>query len=431
MILVTPAPGNHWTGPAPSPMFLPMHPLLDQLSASLGDDFEIVRPLGEGDFAEVFLAREKRLDRPVAVKVLRARLATDETAKKRFLREARLSARIQHPSVVAVHRVGELDADGRPYLVMEYIDGRTFEDILAASGPLPEDEVRHIIGEVCAALDAAHELGIIHRDIRPGNIMRTRDGARIVLTDFGLAGILETGGEAVTRLTGAGQILGQVGHAPPEQLTGETIGPGSDVYAVAVTAYELLTGAGPFPKATRLADQIQAHLTGEPTPLRELRPGISPGLEDLLLRGLQKRPERRPSARQMKDRLSGSGDGTEAIPEGALDRFLVELKRRRVYKVGAGYGAFILVVLAFVDAALPALPFPIPDWTDSALVLGSLAGLPVALVLGWFFDVNAQGVERTRSASSDAPTGLRVIQASAVLIILILTALLAWFIHIR
>jgi serine/threonine protein kinase len=412
-------------------MFLPMHPLVDQLTESLGDEFEIVRPLGEGAFAEVFLARERGLDRPVAVKVLRARLATDETARKRFLREARLSAQIQHPNVVAVYRVGELDGDGRPYLVMEYIDGRTFEDILAASGPLPEEEVRHIIGEVCAALDAAHHLGIIHRDLRPGNIMRTRDRKRIVLADFGLAGILETGGEAVTRLTGAGQILGQVGHAPPEQLTGDSIGPGSDIYALAVTAYELLTGGGPFPGATRVGDQIQAHLTGEPTPLRELRPDASAVLEDVLLRGLQKRPERRPSAKQVRSRLTAGEGAEEALPQGALERFLSELKRRRVYKVGAGYGAFILVVLAFVDAALPALPFPIPDWTDSALVLGVLAGLPVALVLGWFFDLNTQGVERTPSMDSDTPTGLRIIQIAAVVLILAVSAIVAWIFHVR
>ncbi|MEJ2502852.1 MAG: serine/threonine-protein kinase [Gemmatimonadota bacterium] len=408
-----------------------MHALLDQLKESLGTDFEIVRPLGEGAFSEVFLAREKGLDRPVAVKVLRAALATDDTARKRFLREARLSARIKHPNVVAVHRVGELEGDGRPYLVMEYIDGRTFEDILAAGGPLAEDDVRHILGEVCAALEAAHDLGIVHRDIRPGNIMRTRDGTRIVLTDFGLAGILETGGEAVTRLTGAGQILGQVGHAPPEQLTGQTIGPGSDIYALAVTAYELLTGAGPFPDATRVADQIQAHLTGEPAPLRELRPGISPPLEDLLVRGLQKRPEQRPSARQIRSRLAAGADAPDPLPEGSLDRFLAELKRRRVYKVGAGYGAFILVVLAFVDAALPALPFPIPEWTDSALVMGVLAGLPVALILGWFFDLSEGGVERTASMDHHTPTGVRLLQVAALAVILAITGILAWIFLVR
>lgn len=405
---------------------------MDLLRHDLGDDFEFVRPLGDGAFAEVFLAREKALDRPVAIKVLRGALALEETARKRFLREARLAAKIHHPNVVAIHRVGELETDGRPYLVMEYIDGRTFEDILAASGSLPEDEVRHIVGEICKALEAAHALGIIHRDVRPGNVMRTRDGERIVLTDFGLAGILETGSEAVTRLTGAGQVLGHVGHAPPEQLTGETIRPGSDVYAVAVTAYELLTGSGPFPDAKSPAQQIQAHLTGDPVPIRQIRSSASRELEDILLRCLHKRPDQRPGADLIVDRVTGrAGEASGDATPGAMAAFVAELKRRHVYKVGAGYGAFILVVLAVVDGALPALPFDLPEWTDTALVTGVLAGLPVALILGWFFDLTGGGVQRTRSTVAGAPRGARLVQAAALAATLLVTALLGWFFLLR
>lgn len=406
-----------------------MTDLIEQLQASLGDDFEVVRPLGEGTVAQVFLAREKALDRLVAVKVLRGSLNLDETARKRFLREARLSAKIKHPNVVAVHRVGELERDGRPFLVMEYIDGRTFADILASTGPLDEDQVWHVLGEVCEALDVAHKLGIIHRDIRPGNIMRTRDGERVVLTDFGLAGILETGAEA-TRLTGAGEILGDVRYAPPEQLSGETVQPGSDIYALAITAYELVTGKGPFPDSEKPAQLIKAHMTGEPRPLRELRPGTSVVLEDALIRCLQKRPEQRPSARELRKRLTAGSDQAAAAPEGAIEAFFAELKRRRVYKVGAGYGAFILVVLAFVDAALPALPFPLPDWVDSAIVLTTLAGLPVALVLGWFFDVTASGVRRTRSMDG-TPRGVRILLALVVVLALVVAAVIAWVFHAR
>lgn len=402
----------------------PMNELMDRLQETLGDDFEVVRPLGEGKVARVYLARERALDRPVAVKVLRSSVALDETARKRFLREARLSAKIQHRNVVSVFRVGELEGDGRPFLIMEYIDGSTFEDILAATGPLDEDEVRQVLGEVCEALEAAHKLGIIHRDVRPGNIMRTRDGERVVLADFGLAGTLETGGDA-TRLTGAGEILGDVRYAPPEQLNGETIQPGSDIYALAVTAYELVTGKSPFPDATKPAQLIKAHLTGEPTPLRQLRPMTSAGLEDALLRCLQKRPEQRPPAKLLARRVAGDGDPTPA-PEGAVESFFAELKRRRVYKVGAGYGAFILVVLAFVDAALPALPFNLPDWVDSAIVLATLAGLPVALILGWFYDITASGVERTRS-QSEMPRGMKLVLAAAVVLTLAVAGGLAWW----
>ena len=359
-----------------------------------------------------------------------------ETARKRFLREARLAAKIQHRNVVSVHRVGELKDGGIPYLVMEYIDGRTYSDVLAAGGLLEDDEVRQILVEVTKALDVAHELGIIHRDIRPDNIMRTRDGGRIVLADFGLAGILESGTEEVTRLTGAGQILGDVHYAPPEQLEGQPIQPGSDVYALAVTAYVLLTGKGPFPDAEKPAALIRAHLKEEPVPLRTLRPRTDPAFEDTLLRCLQKRPEQRPSASLLRKRLEGGAAGADqagavAGSGGAVGSFLAELKRRHVYKVGAGYGAFILIVLAVVDAALPALPFDLPDWTDTFLVTGALAGLPVALILGWFFDLSGGGVERTPDMPSDTPRKVRAVQAAALALLLVVTAVLVWLFLLR
>lgn len=404
---------------------------MDRLQQSLGDGFELLRSIGRGNVAEVFLAREKALDRPVAVKVMRKTLALDETARKRFLREARLSAKIHHPNVVSVHRVGELEEDGRPYLVMEYIDGRTYADILASSGRLAEDEVRHILIEVCRALEVAHQLGIIHRDIRPDNIMRTRDGDRIVLADFGLAGILETGGDN-TRLTASGEILGDVHYAPPEQLTGETIQPGSDIYALAITAYELLTGSGPFPDASRPSQLIKAHMSDNPTPIRKRRPGATPGLEQALLRCLQKPPQHRPSAKQLREQLtSPSGGRAEATPEGAVESFLAELRRRRVYKVAAGYGAFILVVLAVVDGALPALPFGLPEWTDTVLVTGALAGLPIALILGWYYDVTSGRVERTASLLTETPRGVRILQVGGLVLALLIAALIGWLFLVR
>jgi serine/threonine protein kinase len=403
-----------------------MNVLMTQLQRDLGEDFEFVRPLGDGTFSEVFLAREKRLDRPVTVKVLRRSLAMDEVARQRFLREARLAARIKHPNVAGVHRVGELEADGRPYLVMEYIDGLTFDDVLAAEGPLPEEDVVQIIGELCLALSHAHALGIIHRDVRPGNIMRTRNGERVVLMDFGVAGVLETGGETVSRLTVPGEIMGRVGYAAPEQLSGETIRPGSDVYAVAVTAYELMTGVGPFPQAGTRAQTIEAHLHGAPTPIRRLLPSASAELEDLLLRCLHKHPDKRPAADLVHKRLHGEASGEEDLPTGAFDSFLAELKRRRLYKLGAAYGAFVLVVLALVDGALPALPFDPPDWVDTAAVMAALGGLPFALILGWFFDLRDGGVERTQPLRDGSPRGLPLIQSAALVAVLAVTGLLGW-----
>jgi len=296
--------------------------------------------------------------------------------------------------------------------------------VLASTGPLPEEEVRRILVEVSKGLEAAHEMGVIHRDVRPANILRARDADRIVLADFGLAGILETGGEAVTRLTRAGEILGDVGYAPPEQLQGEPIRPGSDVYALAVTAYELLAGAGPFPDETEPARLISAHLQADPTPLGALRPGVSPALEDLLLRCLQKKPERRPSARRLRRALLAAEDGVPE-PGGAVASFLHELKRRHVYKVGAAYGAFILVVLAFVDAALPALPFPLPEWTDTAVVTATLAGFPLALILAWVYDLTSGGVRRT-GASPGGSRDLRALQLVGLVGAVVVAGVLGW-----
>lgn len=407
-----------------------MQPVTSQLQRSLGDEFEVIRPLGEGSFAEVFLARERVLDRPVAIKILRPTLAADETARRRFLREARLSARIRHPNVVEVYRVGELEPGGRPYLVMEYVDGVTHADLLAAGGPLGEEEVRRVLSDICGALEAAHRLGIIHRDLRPANIMRTRDGERIVLTDFGLAGILETGGQVVTRLTAVGEVLGDERYAAPEQLLGEAILPGTDLYALAITAYELLTGGGPFEAKGGRAGLVRAHLEQAPTPIRALRPDVSAALEDLLLRCLRKRPDQRPSADMVRTRLA-AGPGGGPMPGGAVERFLAELKRRKVYRVGAAYGAFVLVVLAIVDGALPALPFEVPPWTDTVLVTGALAGLPVALILTWLYDLTAGGVIRTPSLPGRMPWGTRVLLVAAILVVLAGAAILGWLFVLR
>lgn len=151
------------------------------------------------------------------MKVLRRSLATDATAAKRFVREARLAARIKHPNVVAIHRVGELRSDGRPYLVMEYVDGQTFDDVLAAQGRCPSVRSVASSADVCKALAAAHALGIIHRDIRPGNIMRIRDGGRIVLTDFGLTGILVA--TVSLGLLSAWALTGTAPSPPPLRLS--------------------------------------------------------------------------------------------------------------------------------------------------------------------------------------------------------------------
>ena len=171
-----------------------------RLEAELAPAFQIVRLLGEGSVAHVYLARELDLKRMVAIKVMKAELAGDETARKRFEREARSAAKIHHNNVAAVYRVGTLE-DETPFIIMEHIEGRNLADALQAEGVMEIEQACHVLSQVASALAAAHENGIVHRDVKPANVIRERDSDRVVLTDFGIAGILETGADSVTRLT--------------------------------------------------------------------------------------------------------------------------------------------------------------------------------------------------------------------------------------
>ena len=397
--------------------------LKERLADALGPEFEVIRSLGRGRMAEVFLAREVELRRLVAVKVLRPELAVQDAPRKRFLREARSAASISHPNVVKVYRVGTFP-DATPYLTMEYVDGRTMEDVLAADGPRPEEEVRELLRQMAGALGAAHEQGIIHRDVRPNNIMRTREGERFVLADFGVAGILESGDESTTRLTGAGEILGEAGYTAPEQLEGNPVRPESDIYALAVTAYELLARTNPY-GAEKVAEILQAHLTRDPTPISRLRPGVSQEMEELLLRCLAKRPEHRPPARNIRARLDGeAGSALGPVPgEGALAGFLRELKRRHVYKSGATYAAVAVVLLGVADP----LEVLFPEWLFKVLILLVLAGFPVTLILAWAYDITAGGVERTASTdAASTSTTTRIFQVVGLVVSLALVVGIGW-----
>jgi DNA-binding SARP family transcriptional activator/tRNA A-37 threonylcarbamoyl transferase component Bud32 len=256
-------------------------------------DFEVVRVLGEGSVARVYLARELALMRMVAIKVLLPQHAQAETARIRFEREAHAAARIQHPNVATAFRFGRME-DGTPFLVMPYVAGGSLADRLAG-GPLPMAEAKRHIAQIASALAAAHRLGIVHRDVRPANVLYDRDSDRVLLADFGIAAVLEDGSAASVRLTRPGEALGDVKYASPEQLRGESVTQRADVYSLGVMAFEMLTGRLPF-EGTKPAHLLAAHVTAEPLRLRELLPDADRKLEALLGRCLQKRPEQRPYA---------------------------------------------------------------------------------------------------------------------------------------
>jgi eukaryotic-like serine/threonine-protein kinase len=296
----------------------------DTLRTALLPDLELIRALGSGASADVFLAREPALQRLVAVKVLRSDLCADAVVRQRFEREAQSAARITHPHVTAVHRVGRL-GDDRPYIVMEYVDGRTLADMLAAGHAFEMPAAIAILAPVASALAAAHARGIIHRDVRPGNVLVENRTGRAVLGDFGIAALLDSGATAPARLTMAGVLLGDTRYMSPEQVRGESVVEQSDVYAFGLLAFELLAGRSPY-DARNDAERMVAHLRQEPKRLRDVRPEASPALDALVARCLAREPAGRPLAAEVAAQLAAiaaapgaAAAGRDAAAAGAGD----------------------------------------------------------------------------------------------------------------
>lgn len=326
---------------------------LEALEGALGSDFEIVRKLGKGSMASVYLAREKALGRLVAVKVLLPGRAKDETARRRFEREARAAASLVHPNVVQVYRFGRLD-DETPYLVMRFVKGRTMEERLKAEGRLPAELATQVLREVTSALATAHHNGIVHRDVRPANVLWDVEQSSAHLTDFGIAALITTGSDDATRLTKTGQMVGDPRYLSPEQLLDQDLTELADMYAVGVLGYELFTGEGPYEARTN-TQWITAHLSAEPKDLRQLRPDIDPAVADLLRRCLNREPKHRPSAADAARILSGehqSGPrGVVASGSGSVEEAadLQQLVRRRVPQIVIVTGAFAAGLISFVS----------------------------------------------------------------------------------
>lgn len=358
---------------------------LESLQAELGDDFEIVRKLGRGSMATVYLAKERALGRLVAVKVLLPGRARDETARRRFEREARAAASLVHPNVVQVFRFGRLP-DQTPYLVMRFVKGRTMEERLKAEGRLPAELATQVLQEVTSALAAAHAQGIVHRDVRPANVLWDEESRSAHLTDFGIAALITTGADDATRLTRTGQMVGDPQYLSPEQLLDHDLSELSDMYAIGVLGYELLTGEGPYQAKTN-TQWITAHLSGEPRDLRELRPDIDPAVADLLRRCLNREPNHRPSATDASRLLKGETSGLHATGlQGATSAEhtadLQQLLKRRVPQIvlvaGAAAIGFIQLVGLLVEmGTVGQIMFPL------SLVL-AISGVAGATVVAWF-----------------------------------------------
>ena len=257
------------------------------LSAALGSQYRLERELGRGGMGVVYLARDVTLDRLVAVKVISPELAVNRTLADRFLAEARLIARLRHHNVVSVYSAGT--SDGLFYYVMDHIPGESLRDCLQREGKLDVATVSRLVGDIAAALDAAARAGVVHRDVKPENILieRTGSGPRALLADFGIAHVMWE--EAKT--TGPGVAMGTPAYMSPEQAAGEGVDARSDIYSLGVVAWEMLVGRPPFegPKRTVISRQI----VDRPPSLEKVRPDVPSYLADAIHRALEKVPDAR------------------------------------------------------------------------------------------------------------------------------------------
>jgi serine/threonine protein kinase/WD40 repeat protein len=333
--------------------------------------YRIVDKIGEGGMGEVFLAQDTSLDRKVALKFLPQELQQDPAAHKRFIREAHAAAALDHPYICHINEVAQ--SEGRDFIVMEYVDGDTLKDTLAR-GLLPLKEALQIAGEIAEALEAAHGKGIIHRDIKPTNIMMTKTGHAKVM-DFGLAKLMRPhmgGTETITALpdegdTAAGVVLGTVGYMAPEQIRAQDVDQRADIFAFGCVLYEMLSGRRAFQGATA-ADTMSAILTGEPPALSGAREHVSPVLERIVRRCLEKRPDDRfSSARDLGFALQAVA---EAVPREAARR----LEEPRPYPGLAAFTEEDDEHFFGRDEEVATLWRKIPEWSLLALIGPSGAG---------------------------------------------------------
>jgi eukaryotic-like serine/threonine-protein kinase len=301
--------------------------------------------IARGGMGEIFRAEDADLARIVAIKVLADRYANDEAIRARFTREALAAARLSNaPSTVTIFDVGE--HDDHPYIVMEYLPGGSLADRLVRDGAQPIGRSLDWLGQAAAALDAAHASGIVHRDVKPANLLLDSDN-RVKVADFGVASAVGLGS-----LTEAGTVVGTAGYLAPEQARGEKATPASDRYALAVVAFELLTGTRPFERESSTAEAL-AHVSAPIPPASLLNPELPPQVDDALARGLAKEPEHRYDSaadlvHALREALDEAAGGTrvgtlEPVVESPARRWLVPLIALGTLLLAAGVLAAALL----------------------------------------------------------------------------------------
>ncbi len=268
--------------------------------------YRVVRKLGTGGMANVYLAEDQELGRSVAIKMLDERHAQDEQFVERFRREAKNAAGLSHPNIVSIYDRGQ--AEGTYYIAMEYLEGRTLKELLVTRGPTPLAVAIDYARQILSALGFAHRHGIVHRDIKPHNVVVAPDG-RLKVTDFGIAR------SGTSQMTETGSIIGTAQYLSPEQAKGAPVTPASDIYSVGIVLYEMITGSVPFTGDTPLEIAMK-HLSTTPLPPSETRPDVPHELDSIVLRALAKNPEDRyQSSDEMDADLARASRGQAVAPE--------------------------------------------------------------------------------------------------------------------
>ncbi|MGW2299818.1 protein kinase domain-containing protein [Streptomyces sp. NPDC001809] len=287
-----------------------------------GGRYQLRDLLGEGGMASVYLAYDSALDRQVAIKTLHTELGREQSFRERFRREAQAVAKLSHTNIVSVFDTGEDTLDGAvmPYIVMEYVEGQPLGSVLASDiqqyGAMPADRALKVTADVLAALEVSHEMGLVHRDIKPGNVMQTKRGV-VKVMDFGIARAMQSG---VTSMTQTGMVVGTPQYLSPEQALGRAVDARSDLYSVGIMLFQLLTGRLPFDADSPLAIAY-AHVQEEPVAPSTVNRAVTPAMDALVARALRKNPnERFPSADAMRNEclrvLSAGQTGAPSIVPG-------------------------------------------------------------------------------------------------------------------